>query len=50
MASIINNRKRTRSESENDFEIQTKHFISERAVNLNDINKMKEIHGNYKYR
>lgn len=48
MEFVVNSRKRPRSElDEQDFTLQSKHFISERAVNMNDSNKMKEIHGKF---
>jgi len=40
------NRKRRRSiSSEYIFTIQSKYFINQQLVDLNDENKMKEIHG-----
>lgn len=38
-------RKRTRSETENDYTVQSKQFINEQTVNMNSETKMKEIHG-----
>lgn len=45
MATSINNRKRSRSENEYDFVIQSKQFVSEQTINENNQSKMKEIHG-----
>lgn len=45
MALMLNSRKRTRSESEFDDNVQSKLFISEKTVNMNNQAKMKEIHG-----
>lgn len=45
MALTVNSRKRTRSENECDYAVQSKQFISEQTVNMNDETKMKEIHG-----
>lgn len=42
------NRKRHRSTSNDcNYENQAKYFINQQIVNLNDANKMKEIHGKY---
>lgn len=46
MALIVNSRKRTRSDSDNEFTVQSKQFINEQIVNTNNQSKMKEIHGN----
>lgn len=39
------NRKRTRSEDDYDYTVQSKQFINEQTVNMNNQTKMKEIHG-----
>lgn len=41
-----NTRKRSRSESDFEFETQSKQFINEKIVDMNNVEKMKEIHGN----
>lgn len=45
MASVVKSRKRALSENELDFTVQSKQFINEQTVNLNNQSKMKEIHG-----
>lgn len=40
-------RKRTRSETEFDYTVQSKQFVNEQIVNMNSQSKMKEIHGEY---
>lgn len=47
MALIVNSRKRTRSDSDHDFTLQSKQFIREQTINSNNQSKMKEIHGNF---
>lgn len=45
MALAINSRKRTRSENEFEYGVQSKQFVNERTVDMNSQAKMKEIHG-----
>lgn len=45
MAVSINNRKRSRSQDDYDYTIQSKQFINEQTVAKNSQTKMKEIHG-----
>lgn len=47
MAPIVNSRKRARPQSDFDYGIQSKQFISEQIINMNDGDKMKDIHGNF---
>lgn len=43
--SMNNNRKRTRSQEDGDYTIQSKQFINEQTIIKNSQTKMKEIHG-----
>lgn len=46
MALIMHSRKRTRSEDDHEFTLQSKQFINDQTINTNNQSKMKEIHGN----
>lgn len=47
MAPTINNRKRSRSQEDYDYTVQSKQFINEQTINMGNQNKMKEIHGKF---
>lgn len=47
MALALNSRKRTRSENEFEYSVQSKQFVNERTVDMNSQAKMKEIHGKH---
>lgn len=42
-----NNRKRSRSQEDNDYVVQSKQFINEQTILKNSQTKMKEIHGKF---
>lgn len=45
MALISNSRKRSRSQEDYDYTLQTKQFVNEQKLTMANPNKMKEIHG-----
>lgn len=47
MAPTINNRKRSRSQEDYDYTVQSKQFINEQTINMGNQHKMKEIHGKF---
>lgn len=47
MALISNSRKRARPQEDYDYELQSKQFVNDQIINMNNQNKMKEIHGKF---